>query len=522
MPLTHVCMWINNHWEHVSADQAAKMHPGGTVPAHSGLFMCELCGQYVSLVNSKIQEPHFRHNASEKSKNCPERSSGLAYQIHHNPQEHELPIRIITDETKDETSKSFRFELGIVRAPISNLSKDLRIEITPVGLSKPYVYSKERLQEDCTTYLSIGEQPFEKYILHIENGSENLREFWPEEIQGINPEGTIFDQSSGRKLPDDADIKINKSYYLLKCHPADLRANDSIRIKKITQRNFGNVVWTLYTVSAIKFDEDAASFFLGFHCRLTDQPISMTPVWPLFVGDNDTIKHNQKTTYMLVRGNAVFHNFPKTAMPYTQIDNQSKLYEIPCTDRQQLFTASRTRTLQSAYIWKEPLLQEGKKPEISVTDPSASEIVPGNADTLPYKKTLRFQSSCAGEIVVSKNDRIVDRRKLSVNNQLELNHLSYGTNIQVVIGLDIIWEISFKRNKVHSSDEDELLKKLRSRTGSLIPAPHTLRNILVSMRHYPKICQWIKNCIHAGTISEQSYRILQNTYLSMNRNKQES
>ena len=45
--LTHVCMWSDNGWKRITAEQAARLHPGGTVSAHSGLFMCELCGQYV-------------------------------------------------------------------------------------------------------------------------------------------------------------------------------------------------------------------------------------------------------------------------------------------------------------------------------------------------------------------------------------------------------------------------------------------------------------------------------------------
>ena len=38
--LTHVCMWSDNGWKRITAEQAAKLHPGGTVSAHSGLFMC--------------------------------------------------------------------------------------------------------------------------------------------------------------------------------------------------------------------------------------------------------------------------------------------------------------------------------------------------------------------------------------------------------------------------------------------------------------------------------------------------
>lgn len=78
--LTHVCMWSDNGWKRITAEQAAKLHPGGTVSAHSGLFMCELCGQYVSLTDGAVQTRHFRHSAHEKSKNCPERILGLVTQ----------------------------------------------------------------------------------------------------------------------------------------------------------------------------------------------------------------------------------------------------------------------------------------------------------------------------------------------------------------------------------------------------------------------------------------------------------
>lgn len=35
--LTHVCMWSDNGWKRITAEQAARLHPGGTVSAHSGL-----------------------------------------------------------------------------------------------------------------------------------------------------------------------------------------------------------------------------------------------------------------------------------------------------------------------------------------------------------------------------------------------------------------------------------------------------------------------------------------------------
>ena len=64
--LTHVCMWKEKSWRPITAEEAAILHPGGTVSAHSGLFMCELCGQYVTLTDGDVRKRYFKHSAFEK------------------------------------------------------------------------------------------------------------------------------------------------------------------------------------------------------------------------------------------------------------------------------------------------------------------------------------------------------------------------------------------------------------------------------------------------------------------------
>ena len=201
--LTHVCMWSDNGWKRVTAEEAARLHPGGTVSARSGLFMCELCGQYVLLTDGAIQTRHFRHSAYEKSKNCPERIFGTGYSISYSSQEHDLPIRIT-----GVSPSSFRFEIGLIRAPIDLLSEDFCIEIKPKGVC--YVFTKERLNSDSITYLPLGEKPFEKYTLELKTGGEPPREFLPAGGKSNDPEGTLFEKTSGKKVNYDAQGQIDK------------------------------------------------------------------------------------------------------------------------------------------------------------------------------------------------------------------------------------------------------------------------------------------------------------------------
>lgn len=512
--LTHVCMWSGNGWKRTTAEQAAKLHPGGTISARSGLFMCELCGQYVVLTDGDIRARYFRHSANEESKDCPERTFGPGCTITYDSREHDLPIRIVRNSVS-----SFRFEIGLIRAPISSLPPSFRVEIRPKGVfGASCVFARERLRCDGITYLPIGERPFEKYILSYQNGSDELLSFWPTETKGVDPSGTLFEKASGKKLPRDTDVKIKKEYLLLKRGILHKKPG-SMRIREIAQKQFGWEAWVLYQVSAPVFDEEAARFYLDFHCRLTDRPVSLQPVWPLFIEEKYALRHNQDTMYMLVEGNAAaVKAFPDAAIrPLYHTSSQSTLYEVPCSGRQQLISAGRTHALQYTYVWKEPLAQAGMIPEVSVTDPAGAEVASGETDTLPPHNTLHIRSAFDGELILLKNNRVAERRKLSADKYIEQDGLSYGSSVQVVIGLDVIWQIDFrKRQPVTTADEIEILKQLTDASGAAIPAPHALRNILAGMSRYPRIGQWIRTCIKEGTINEQAYRRLQKAYLSMN------
>ncbi|MDD4760933.1 MAG: hypothetical protein PHU66_09015 [Bacteroidaceae bacterium] len=516
--LTHVCMWSDNGWKRITAEQAARLHPGGTVSAHSGLFMCELCGQYVILTDGDIIRRYFEHSAYEKSKDCPDRKRGAGYSITYDSQEHDLPIRIT-----DISSSSFSFEVGLIRAPISSLNKDFRIEIKPKGaFDVCYVFTKERLRHDSITYLPIGERPFEKYTLSFQNGNEKLREFWPAEIKGIDPEGTLFEKNTGKRLTYDADVEIGKEYYLLKRDYIYRKPCSGIQIQKIAQKQFRWETWTLFLVSASAFNEDTARFYLDLHCRLTDHPVSLKPVWPLFVEGNYIVKHNQSSMYMIVEGNvAAVKTFPPVKDRQLNYNSSHpNLYEVFCSGRQQLISAGRTQALQYTYFWKEPLDQVGLHPEVSVTDLAGAEVDPGETDILPLNQTLRFKSTFDGELIISSNNRVVDKRKISADKYIELDGLSYGFSVQVVIGLDVTWKIDFKKQQpIVAKDEIEILKRITNVSGATIPAPHALRNILAGLNCYPQVCQLIRKCIKNGAINEQSYRRLQEAYRRRNKNR---
>ena len=213
MPLTHVCMWSGRGWKRITASEAARMRPGGTVSARSGLFMCDICGQYVTLTSGDIRDPYFRHSSEEKSKDCPERTFGPPVFYDFLAVEHDLPIRIrVIDQ------KSFEIEIGFIDVPVSILGKrdSRKIIIKKIGGSgESFAYSLERLNQGTITYLSVGRVPAESYRISYPIELSKIASYWPPNIEGISRSGSLFDANSGKKLSEDADVEVNHPYYLV-------------------------------------------------------------------------------------------------------------------------------------------------------------------------------------------------------------------------------------------------------------------------------------------------------------------
>lgn len=506
--LTHVCMWSEKGWRRISAHEAARLHPRGGVSAHSGLFMCELCGQYVLLTEDGLQVRHFRHSSSEKSKDCPERTNGggsLYYTF--NAGEHELPIRI-----KNISNSSFQLEIGFIQIPSDVLTSKLRIEIKPDSYgSKSFVYMRERLNSEGITYLSIGDVPSEKYNLNISGASERIFQFWPKTIQGIDPNGTVFDAATGKRLVYDADVAVGKKYYLLRRGIPSSMQNSHVSAREISRKTILRNTWHLYEIVAKDYDEDSARFFLDFHCRLTEQLISIQPVWPVYVENPYLVKHNQKRLVMHLTGNAP----TMQVFPYAYIKkwdcNNGTVIEIDCNERQQLISAGHTKVLQYTYFWKEPLNRLTEEPVAIIKDLKGETLENGEYNKLPESGVLRCEVPYDGLLNIKHNNVVVDKRKLQANTPIEIDGITWNMELEIRVGLDIVWKANFKREekKQNLADEKQILKRLTSYNGGQIKITHTMGSLASKLSGYPLIKQWLYKCIRSGYMNEKAYYDLQ-------------
>ena len=523
--LTHICIFSEHGWKRITVDEATKIEAdlGLGVSARGGLFMCELCGQYVTLTKEGKNTRHFRHHAKEADKSCPERTFGAASTTNCDRTKHDLPIRLKLFPKN--IPSDFELELGLLAVPQSTINalQNQKILIVPtkqreaVYLSYSYVL-KERLSEEKITYVSIGQIPFPEYQIKMDSRKDILGFFcWPERIQGINPSGTLFDTVSCKKLPYDADVQVGKDYYLL-CTKQIFNIYSSVSLKQILIKRILGINWFLYKVSASIIDKYAANFFLQYHCRLTDQPIAIQPIWPIYSKSPYVIHHNSQEMIFHVRGNVTTKCFPHGACKCEHLTDGGRLEYIQCSARQQLISAGHSyklnggdlwRRLKYTYLWQEPLDRTKEIPSISVTDFSGQTVYPGRTNKLPPQNILRICTPYDGLVILKQKGRVIEKRRLRADTTVEFGSIQFGFELEMLQGLDCVWSIQYQQAGVQlKHDEAQLLLRLKNAVGPLVAIPHTWGATAGRLDSYPQIKRWLYQKIREGSMPMSAYREL--------------
>ena len=515
--LNHVCMWSDHGWINVTAEEAAAMHPGGTVSSHSGLFMCDLCGQFVTFTDGSIRERYFKHSKHEADKSCPERTFGTSYSPSYSPSEHGLPIKLIISNLT-----SFRFELGFLYVPRFILDKQptKKIEIKTES-GQPFTYSFERLNEGTITYLPVGNEPSKIYNLSV---SSALSAFWPQKVKGISETGSIFDAQTGKMLSVDADIQVQKTYFLLTtkfCYQRqDLKAA-GVEIEKKCEQRFNWNTWRVYQIKATQLNETAAKFILQFHYRLTDTPTELYPIWPVYIKTPYVVKHNESEMIMHISGGRQLTPkcFPAASIVTVSCSsvNLGQVIRIACNERQQLISAGKANVLQYVYFWKERLGETLPEVAVSVKDGKGEPVEAGSQTALPANNELQISAPYDGFVLLLKNDILVGKIKLPANKRTVIDRLQFGITVQISQGLDVVWTCSFVREKIKrdtSSSDEVLYNKLISFKGNMIPVPHSLGSVVLKLPNYPKTTEWIAMIVRNGVAPIDAINYLKKTLLS--------
>ncbi len=511
MALTHVSMWGNNGWEHITIQEAARIHPGGTVSANSGLFMCRLCRQYVSLTDGPVRDRYFKHSRGEASKNCPERSQTLTTAVSFEPQSFSPPIRLIVDSRYE-----FHLELGVL--PAYKISQDTQRIIILSGENISHQYDINRLIPEQVTYLSIGSQPHAQYRLKYlnANGAQQSAFFNP--ISGIYKTGTLFDSVTRKRLPDGADVIVGRTYHILTTRRIH-DGSQEISCRRICCRIATGQDWYIYEVKANEFCETAARFFMNFGHMLTENPVEIVPLWPTYAEAPYAMRSPVNTLFFLIRGDDIVAK----SFPYQYILNfpaeTGTVISFQCSERQQLLSTGRTSVLRYTYIWKSPLMESRAEPDISVTDERGNIITKESSEPI-QGKSICIKAPYDGFVYLEKKNKGNAQYPLTAGTLLELDEIQDVSVIIIFQGLDCVWKTEFVSSFITDSiQEEKLLNQLTATGGRQISTSYITGRIMQQLHHYPKVQKWLSAQIRRGMISERAYKIL-TTFLKHYINKE--
>lgn len=501
MPLTHVCVWGKNGWRRITLSEATKLHPIGKVSANSGLFMCELCGQYVTLTQANIRDSYFKHSKQEDDKNCPERTFGSAnWQSRYNTLHLDtkgMPIKLIVLD-----GRNFKFQIGFPALPNNDVNRRNIITIITQQKSS-YNYSFERINYEGVTYLDVGSSVSNTYQIKTEDNQ--FQRYWPSVIKGVS-NYSLFEKNSGKKLAVDADVKVGGAYYALTSY--EIRSTNHVGVKRICMMQ----EWKVYEIIPNDLSEDAAKFFLKyFHCRLTDSPINLTLLWPVVVNSPFFTFYKEGSVFALIQGDAQFQLFPNAFIKTDTVEN-GKLIQTRCNERQQLLSIGRTiNILEYTYLQKSDFDYKAREYEISVFQMNQESIENEAIISCPADQTLYFLPKYDGYFIAEREGWIETKIKFNAEKLFRYENLLKGYRYSIIIGHDTVWKCEIKpgisRNISVNSDVD-LVNKLRKLNTRKISLSHSFGHIASRMKDYPITKQWLYTQIKKGEISEDAKELL--------------
>ena len=491
LTLKHVCMWTVNGWKRITPDEAPL----------DGLFMCELCGQYVNLAAGEIRIWHFRHKSVYDDKTCPERTHGSFYDIIAKPREHGLPIRLLLSGGK------LMFELGLPRIPKSILEKYRDTKITIIradGKAIPYSHSSMGM-----TYINVGNLLSGDCCI---NAPDVLGFFLPKRVKGIHfnklIRGYIFDKRTGKQLPIDSDVQMDKKYYLLTQENINYHMDIECRIV----REYG--IHKLYEVSAKRLSRASAGFFLRYRYWLNDDPMRLNIVWPLHIEAPYTVMHNKNYAIFFLDG--IRRASVKTLSEYGKVASSAneKVLRVPA-NQTQIIAVCVSSVIQYFCLVREEMNHTLSRPElvqkIDVRDGRNGIIVQGEQSGTPAGGVVTVRTPFDGFALVRRNGELPDKHKLFAGECCSIQGMQYASEITIFQGLDKVFHASFVKAEADDDNDDEddaLLAKLRGFRGNLVSVPCSLGGAAEKLSGFPRVREWLYESARRGEISEQAVKLL--------------
>lgn len=478
--LKHVLTWNESQksWGYIKAEEAAAVFKR-SVKAHERVFICELCGQSVSLTQGGSVIAHFRHDRAEDIKNCPERAE-VGVSADHSPDAFSLPLKL----EYDAYAQAFSLHLGLI-FPTNLPTTDDKFFIASLndnGQSylRPDAYCFSRYRGKTIDYERLI--PADTYRLTVPAHLKSLLR-WPEAITGVSlAAGTVFDGTNGKRIPADGDIEVGKDYLLLidrwspKKNLSLQQSQAGLHIEELPL-NMSNSLskWGLFRIRADDNSFAAAAFFMAFGLRLTKEPVQLFPLWPLTVKRPYTILSCTPCVHFFAQGqNTRNHMLPG--------DNQLQGHttsDVPhiVTARivppRSLLSAGRRTVLKYTFLEQQPLPKT--QPEVNgLLHWHTINEEPVSEEALTCRvpqDTLIVISAYDGYVEEYADGSFVTRQELQGTHPLVLP-LTRSHEFRFYIGLDLYASFVYFPSVCQKTLPSRSLRRSSVNADECRPIPH--------------------------------------------------
>ena len=312
----------------------------------------------------------------------------------------------------------------------------------------------------------------------------------------------MFDKRSGKKLPYDADVQVDREYYILSTLRV-IKDSDELIVKEIYSDRKSR--WRITLVKATGYTEKAAKFFLKYHCRLTVNPVKLFPLWPEYIESPYLVTSNKSYMFFAIDGHLDrFEPLDKLRLfPYSE---PYKLFYIKTDEEQINISVGRLGVLRYLGVIKSDINGVSSLPEINVVDLNGNTIPQGESTKLPIKHTICISSQYDGFIEIF-DDNYSTRRYFKANELIEVDKISFGKEVRIYVGLDKVWNVKYISSSTYDVSINELIKSLDKYGGRKVPIDHSLGGIIYKCDE-KKLKEWIYKKIKEGYIEERALKLL--------------
>ena len=135
----------------------------------------------------------------------------------------------------------------------------------------------------------------------------------------------------------------------------DYSGYKDISVEKICEKKNSWDYWKIYRVMANNLSNESAKFFWDIHYRLTDSPLRIQQIWPVYSRSVDTNRCRDKDVYIhIVKNNEVsLKTVPNTTISEYETDfSKGRIIELDCNDHQMIF-AGRGNVIRNLCICRD-------------------------------------------------------------------------------------------------------------------------------------------------------------------------